>query len=172
MKSWSMMIALPFLVFLGGRVSRAEDSQYCFDELVRMNWCQLEGIYRQATPGRAPSGFAQGRTIFCSDAPLAGVKNNMSQLMWKGKHFCAEDSTLVNQWCGIKAIHAHVYEGTSWLDGKPAVIFDYRGTSKIWAHMRDETREIAPGLWLGMMHEDRCPEPKLKLFFVLKGQCQ
>ncbi len=89
----------------------------------------------------------------------------------EGQAFCAEDATLINQWCGVKAIRATVYEGTSWLDGKPAIIFDYSGTSKIWADMRDETREIAPGLYLGMMHQARCPEPKLKLFFVLKT-CQ
>jgi hypothetical protein len=171
MKLWPTMIALPFLVFLGGRVFSAEEPGYRFEDLARMSWAQLECIYRQAPPGRAPMGFAQGRVIYCSDAPLAGLKNNMSHLMWKGKHFCAEDATLINQWCGVKAIRANVYEGTSWLDGKPAIIFDYSGTSKIWADMRDETREIAPGLYLGMMHQSRCPEPKLKLFFVLKT-CQ
>jgi hypothetical protein len=162
-------LLLPVVAVLAGSFASASEPSYCVDDLVRMNWCQLEGIYRQASPGRAPTGFAQGRVIFCGDAPMAKIKNCMSQFMWKGKHFCAEDSTLVNQWCGIKAIHANVYEGTSWLDGKPAIIFDYRGTSKIWARMRDETREIAPGLWLGIMHEERCPEPTVKVFFVLKG---
>ncbi len=86
MKPWGMLITLPFLVFLGGQVFSAEEPGYCFEDLTRMSWAQLECIYRQAQPGRAPTGFAQGRVVYCSDAPFAGLKNNMSHLMWKGKH--------------------------------------------------------------------------------------
>jgi hypothetical protein len=75
---------------------------------------------------------------------------------------------LVNQWAGVRAIRASVCPGPSWLDGKPAIILDYSATSRVWSDVRDEMREVSPGLYLGAMYLRRCPEPRLKLYFVLQ----
>jgi hypothetical protein len=77
---------------------------------------------------------------------------------------------LVNQWCGFQAVHARVCYGLSWLDGRPSIIMDYEGISPlVWAHVRDEIREVAPGLYLGIMFRRTSCESEMKLFFVLEA---
>ena len=76
--------------------------------------------------------------------------------------------TLVNQWCGFRAIKARVYYGPSWLDGQTSIIMDYQETSKVWADVRDEVREVAPGLYLGLMYHRKPCEPQFKLYFALE----
>jgi hypothetical protein len=149
-------------------ISCASEPVYCLEDLARMSWADLERIYRQAEPGRIPSGFAAGRVVYDPDTFMAGAKSGAAKFLWRGKHFGA-DGTLINQWCGLKAIRATVAPGTSWLDGKPAIVLDYSVTSRVWADVRDEMREISPGLYLGAMYLRRCPGPRLKLYFILRS---
>jgi len=107
--------------------------------------------------------------IYCAEEFLARAKSKTSQALWHGKIFCASEGTLINQWCGLRAIRGTISQGNSWLDGKPALILDYSQTSRVWADVRDEMREIAPGLYLGAMYLRRCPEPRLKVYFVLQS---
>ena len=163
--------AAAFLALLYGLTAVADEAAptYRTEDLARLSWAELECIYRQAEPGRIPHGFAAGRVVYCQDTFLAGAKSGLSHVLWRGKHFCAEEGTLVNQWCLLRAIHARVSPGPSWLDGKPAIILDYSCTSRVWSDVRDEMREVSPGVYLGAMYLRRCPEPRLKLFFVLQA---
>ena len=140
---------------------------YSLDQLAHMSRCQLEHLYRNSGPGCVPSGFTPGRPIYCPDECLSGLRSRATGCVWRGKIF-ADDCTLVNQWCGFKAIKARVYDGPSWLDGQPSIIMDYCGTSHVWADVRDEIREVSPGVYLGLMYQRRCPEPKFKMFFALE----
>jgi hypothetical protein len=45
---------------------------------------------------------------------------------------------------------------------------DYGATSRVWADVRDEVREVAPGLYLGAMFRRRDPQPQFKMFFALQ----
>src|SRR5438270_105682 len=91
------------LVLLVGWAGAAAAAEPAFgaEELARMNWPDLERIYRALEPGPMPNGFARGHVMYCQDARLAGVKTCLSQLVWKGKHFCAAEGSLINQWCGV-----------------------------------------------------------------------
>lgn len=140
----------------------------CLDQLAHMSWDELEALYRQAPPGRISEGYAHGRAIYCPDDRLAGPRSKITHLLWHGKHFSACDSMLINQWCGVKAIKAQVYYGPSWLDGKPSIIMDYRQTSHVWKDVRDEIREVAPGVFVGIMFQERECGPKLKMYFALE----
>jgi hypothetical protein len=55
-----------------------------------------------------------------------------------------------------RAIPADVYVGESWADGRPSLIFDY-SRSRLWPDVRDEVREVAPGLYLGVMYRGGAP---------------
>ncbi len=44
-----------------------------------------------------------------------------------------------------------MYVGESLLDGQPALILDY-SKSRLWPDVRDEEREVSPGLYLGIMY--------------------
>ena len=50
---------------------------------------------------------------------------------------------------GVHSIVAKVYRDISWLDGKPTIVIDYAKTSFFAQKIRDEIREVEPGLYLG-----------------------
>jgi hypothetical protein len=137
------------------------------ERLACMSWPELEALYRQAPPGVLPGGYARGRAVYGGDTKFIGPRSKMTRCLWHGKHINVTDCTLINQWLGIKAVKARVSYGTSWLDGQPSIIMDYRDTSWVWRDVRDEVREVAPGLYVGLMFRCRCEEPKLSMYFVL-----
>src|SRR6516164_3281291 len=51
----------------------------------------------------------------------------------------------------IRAIEAAVYKQDSWYDGEPCIVLDYSKTSFVAQKIRDEIREIAPGVFLGLV---------------------
>ena len=169
LRKFCLIIGL--LLSTNGVFLHAQDvkAAYCFDDLVQRSCCELEQIYRQAKPGNIPVGFLEGKVVYCSQR-MAHARSHMTSMLWHGKHFHC-DGTLVNQWSGMKAIHARVGYGQSWLDGGQAIVLDYCGMSRVWNDVRDEMREVAPGLFVGAMYRGHCPCPELKLFFVLKTQC-
>jgi hypothetical protein len=115
-----------------------------------------------------PTGYARGRAVYCPDRRLAGARSALTRALWHGKVFDCAGAGLVNQWCGFRAIRAEVYYGPSWLDGRPAIIMDYSRTSKVWAEVRDEVREVAPGLYLGRMYRRKPCGPAFQMFFALQ----
>src|SRR5262245_48187211 len=139
------------------------------EELAHLSYADLEQLYRTAQPGAIPCGYTSGRAIYCPDKALSKVRSKITRLVWHGKDFHA-DGTLVNQWSGVKAIRARVDYGTSWLDGGPSIIMDYRGMSRVWSDVRDELREVAPGLYLGAMYRCRGAEPKCIMYFALEAK--
>jgi hypothetical protein len=158
----------PVAAVLAAMTLRADGPpRYSIDELACRSWNELESIYRSAAPGSAPSGFMRGRVVFPPCAVLAGPREKVSNALWQGKHFCGDG--LINQWRGVKFIKGAVSPGESWLDGRPAHILDYQNTSVLWNDVRDETREVSPGVYIGLMYLRRCPEAKLKLMFLLES---
>lgn len=169
------LVSWLFAVFVTiGASSRAEDaaSPLTYERLTCMTWDELQQLYRNAQPGNVPTGFVRGKSLFNPCDKLAGPRTKVANCLWKGKHFCPDDATLVNQWLGVRAIRANIYPGESWMDGKPALILDYADSSIIWRDARDEMREVAPGLYVGAMYIRGCPQPRIKTMFVLQAACQ
>ena len=77
-------------------------------------------------------------------------------LAWQGKVFDLfssdrQSGILVNKITpfGMKFIVAKVYRDKSWLDGRDTIVIDYSKTSFVARVIRDEIREIEPGVYLG-----------------------
>lgn len=145
------------------------------EALTAMGYDELEALYRAASAScqaaTIPCGYLPGRAIYCSTEKLSKVKSAVSALSWKGKHFSSEEPILVNQWLVGKAVKANVSLGESWLDGQPAIVMDYQGKSPlIWRNVRDEVREVAPGLYLGAMFQRGCGDARFRMFFVLDAR--
>ncbi|MCW2622330.1 MAG: hypothetical protein JWL64_1932, partial [Frankiales bacterium] len=51
----------------------------------------------------------------------------------------------------LRAFAAQVYEQGSWHDGAPCIVLDYSTTSLLARKVRDEIREIAPDVFLGLV---------------------
>jgi hypothetical protein len=87
-----------------------------------------------------------------------------------GKGIRCRAGELVNRILPFRfnAVRAKVTRGKSWLDDRPCTVFDYSGRSLVASMVRDEIREIEPGLWLGLAYMWRARV----LRFALAGEVQ
>jgi hypothetical protein len=136
-------------------------------ELVRMDRCQLDALYRQSDVGCPPSGVLRGRAIINAGSPITVPASRVIHVLWQGKVVRGDD--MVNRvFGGLRAVHARVYIGESWVDGKPALVMDYAGASRLFGEYRDEVREVSPGVWLGVTHKRTPTGPEFKTYFSLE----
>lgn len=117
---------------------------------------ELDEIYRNATPGDIPSGDTNGTAILAGSIFSKIVAIFARLLVWQGKVFdlfCpgGHAGLLVNKITpfGLTFVVAKVYRDKSWLDGKDTIVIDYSKTSFVAKVIRDEIREIEPGVYLG-----------------------
>lgn len=117
---------------------------------------ELDEIYRNARPGDIPSGDTQGTAILAGSIFSKIVALLARTLLWQGKVFdlfCprGDAGILVNKITpfSLTFIVAKVYRDTSWLDGQDTIVIDYSKTSFVAKVIRDEIREIEPGVYLG-----------------------
>jgi hypothetical protein len=140
------------------------------ETLSALSWPELDALYRVSTPGRPPAGALAGRAIYCPDQAFAKLRSKAAQAIWLGKDFDSDSTMLINRWRFGRAVKAEVYPAESFLDGQPALVMDYRRTSPvIWHNVRDELREVAPGLYLGVMFKCDSHSARFGMFFALQG---
>jgi hypothetical protein len=137
------------------------------DDLVRLDPVALELLYRQSPPAPIPDGKVLGRPVVLPGSLAAVPASKVGRLLWQGKVFDPAAGVAVNRFLGVRVIHGELYYAESWLDGGPALILDYQRTSKVYGKYRDELREVAPGLLLGLMYDRRPAEPEMTRFFAL-----
>jgi hypothetical protein len=130
------------------------------EEFLKLSAEQLDDIFRNAPAGTIPNGQGEGTAII---APGTVVSDTIAKFVhiftWKGKFFESDPvdpqrATLKNRLLllGTKAIVAEVYRGESWLDEKECIVLDYSQTSIVAQWIRDEIREVSPGLYLGVVY--------------------
>lgn len=117
---------------------------------------QLDELYRQATPGTIPNGETRGTPIVAGSSSARAFAHFARLFAWQGKVFdmFAEDGSagvLVNKVTplSLSFVVAKVYREPSWMDGKDTIVIDYSSTSFFFRAVRDEIREIEPGVYLG-----------------------
>ena len=120
-------------------------------DLCRLSGAELDALFRRSPAGAVPDGEAEGVGLVLTGTPLGRPIAHALRLAWRGKAFDAAAGTLVNRVLplGLRAVGARVYEGRSRLDGGPCIVLDYARTSAVAWMVRDEIREVAPGLYLG-----------------------
>ena len=127
---------------------------YTASQLLPMSQQQLDQLFSNSPAGEIPNGEANGTAIIAPgtvfSAPIAEI---ISLFGWKGKTFDAAHGTLTNRILafGLNAIVAQVYKGDSWYDGKECIVLDYSKTSLVAERIRDEIRQISPGMYLGLV---------------------
>jgi len=72
----------------------------------------------------------------------------------------------------MRVINAKLYMGESWMDGKESIIIDYQKTSLVFGWIRDEIRQISPGLYLGRAYARTESKKCLVVNFALQLQSQ
>ncbi len=124
-------------------------------EFLKMSGDQLDEIFRNSAAGNIPQGEGAGVAII---APGTEVSDEIAWFVniftWKGKVFDPVKGELRNKILplGHKAIVAKVYKDKSWFDQKECIVLDYSKTSLVAHYIRDEIREVSPGVYLGLVY--------------------
>jgi hypothetical protein len=146
----------------------APASGLTLDGLMRMSPAELNATYSQGTAVAIPPGRVRGTALLAPGTRRARPLSRGARLMWQGKIIEPDGATAVNRFFGIKMIRGQLAQGPSWLDGAPALILDYSQTSRIYARNRDEIRQVAPGLFLGLMYDRTTEPPRMSMYFALE----
>ena len=128
---------------------------YTATQLMEMTDKQLDDLFSSGVAGNIPNGEAEGTAIVAPGTKFSSVIASLINIFtWQGKTFDAAHGTLTNRILafGLNAIVAQVYKSESWFDSKECIVLDYSKTSLLAEHVRDEIREIGPGLYLGLVY--------------------
>jgi len=131
---------------------------YTASQLLVLSQKELDDLFSKSPAGDIPNGDAHGTAII---APGTVYSQEIASLInifaWQGKTFDAAHGTLTNRILafGLNAIVAQVYKSASWFDNKECIVLDYSKTSLLAKHIRDEIRQISPGVYLGLVYWDK-----------------
>jgi hypothetical protein len=128
------------------------------DRLLAMSEAELDDLFRTSPAGEIPRGEARGTVIVAPGTELSEVAAKLIHLIaWKGKVFDPDRGELLNELgpLGIDLVRAKVYKAASWFDSNEAIVLDYSRTSLVAHWIRDEIREVAPGVYLGIVYWDQ-----------------
>lgn len=140
---------------------------YDVAQLFKMTQAQLDELFTNSAPGEIPDGQADGTAIVAPGTTYSQeIASIINHFAWQGKVFDAKKGVLKNRILlfGLNAIIAKVYKAPSWLDNKECIVLDYSETSFVAQRIRDEIRQIGPGLYLGKVYWDK----KRLIDFALK----
>jgi hypothetical protein len=140
---------------------------YDVPQLLKMSQGELDELFTKSDAGEIPDGEGAGTAIVAPGTSYsADVAAFINHFGWQGKVFDAKKAQLKNRILpfGLNAIIAKIYRAPSWLDGKECIVLDYSETSLVAHWIRDEIRQIGPGLYLGKVYWDK----KRLIDFALK----
>jgi hypothetical protein len=121
-------------------------------ELLQLNQKQLDELFAASVPGPIPTGKSEGIAMIANGTILGSVARHLIRwLVWQGKVFRPETRDLKNRLSpfGILGIRANVYVDKSWKSPGDAIILDYSKSSVVCSFVRDEIRQVGPGIYLG-----------------------
>ncbi len=122
--------------------------------LIPASKSELGKIFGSGRVGAIPNGRSRGTMLIGTGGLGARLAAYLCYaLAWRGKVVNARTARLKNILTplAILAIEAEVYKQDSWYDGEPCIVLDYSKTSVVAHWVRDEIREIAPGVFLGLV---------------------
>jgi len=131
---------------------------YDIPQLLAMSQAELDKLFTDSPTGEIPSGEAIGTAIVAPGTKYTQeIATTINHFGWQGKNFDAARGVLRNRILpfGLNAIVATVYKCDSWLDGKECIVLDYSETSLVAHWIRDEIRQIGPGMYLGVVYWDK-----------------
>jgi hypothetical protein len=127
-------------------------------DLLKMSQTQLDELFTKSPTDDIPDGEAKGTAIIAPGTTYSeDIAEFINHFAWQGKVFDSQKGFLRNEILpfGLRAIIAKVYQAPSWLDNKECIVLDYSETSLLAHWIRDEIREIAPGIYLGKVYWDK-----------------
>lgn len=135
------------------------------EDLLHMSKDDLDALFSKSPAGNIPHGDTEGTAIIASGTVFSkAIAKVVNVFAWQGKVFKPDKkdpsrATLRNKLTtlGFEAIVAQVYKDKSLFDQKECIVLDYSETSTVAGWIRDELRQVEPGLYLGKVygHHDK-----------------
>ena len=128
--------------------------------LMQMSQAQLDDLFTKSVAGPIPDGPATGTAIIAPGTVFSpAIAQAINFFAWQGKTFDGPHGVLRNRISvlGLNAIVAEVYKGPSWYDQKECIVLDYSKTSTVAGWIRDEIRQLEPGIYLGKVYGGEKP---------------
>jgi hypothetical protein len=125
--------------------------------MLEMSQAQLDDLFRASPAGAIPRGEGRGTVIVDPATEFAEIAAKVVHLIaWQGKVFDPDKGELLNEISPLHLdrIRAKVYQADSWFDAKECIVLDYSKTSVVAHWIRDEMREVASGVYLGIVFWD------------------
>jgi hypothetical protein len=122
--------------------------------LVNSKRAELASRFEVGRVDEIPGGRARGTVLLGTGGWLARLAAAVSFIfLWRGKVVDAPRGRLKNLISpfSIPAVAAAVYKAPSWHDSEECIVLDYSATSFVAQKVRDEIREVSPGLFLGLV---------------------
>ncbi|MGE0599992.1 MAG: hypothetical protein AB7J35_10010 [Dehalococcoidia bacterium] len=123
-------------------------------DLLDLSQTELDELFRSSEAGPIPAGEAAGTVIMHPGTVFADIAAEAAEAVaWQGKVFDPATKTLKNKVtaAGVQEVQAAVDFGESWFDQKKCIVLDYSKTSTVARAIRDEIRQVAPGVYLGIV---------------------
>ncbi len=120
--------------------------------LLRLSKDELDKLFAGSPAGELPNGEGAGTALLCPGTLCGRVLAWLARwLFWQGDIFSAAKGELRSRISpfGFRAMRARVFKDQSWLDGKECIAMDFSVSLPLPRGIRDEIREVAPGLYLG-----------------------
>jgi hypothetical protein len=121
--------------------------------LLKMSCEQLDQLFANSPAGSLPDGESRDSVIACTwfRKVFAWL---VHCLFWQGHVFDAKNGAVINRITpfSFRAVKGVLKPGKSLFDQKDCIAIDYTTTSFIARPIRDEIRQVAPGLYLGRVY--------------------
>jgi hypothetical protein len=151
----------------GGELAKGVEPDFSLSCL-KTGGAELSALYASLQAGNMPSGPSRGKTLFFPGTVLTTPFAVLASWVWQGKRFDLDQGTMTNQvFFGFHALSARLSRGESWWDRSESLILDYAEAPFPFSKLRDEIREVSPGLYLGKAFSRTRKGPRFLLDFVL-----
>lgn len=114
----------------------------------------LDLLFRQSEAGPIPDGDTRGTLLAWPGTWLAKPLALLVRvIIWQGKVLDRREGMLRNKVTpfGLRLVKARLSVASSWVDDGDCVLIDYSTTSFLARMVRDEIRQVGPGLYLGVV---------------------
>ncbi|MFN6548935.1 MULTISPECIES: hypothetical protein [Mycolicibacterium] len=114
----------------------------------------LDLLFRQSEAGPIPDGDTRGTLLAWPGTWLAKPLALLVRvIIWQGKVLDRREGVLRNKVTpfGLRLVKARLSVASSWVDDGDCVLIDYSTTSFLARMVRDEIRQVGPGLYLGVV---------------------
>ena len=121
-------------------------------QLLRLSKDELDDLFARSSAGNLPDGEGTGTALLCPGSIWGRILAWLTRwFVWQGDVFHADKGFLYNRISpfGIRALRAKVFRDRSQIDQKECIAMDYSASLPMPRGIRDEMREVAPGLYLG-----------------------